>query len=210
VLAVACAIALPRPARAQHPPPFMLGASAAAVRVHRDMGSATESLSGTTLALDAGARRGPLLLVARYREGHLTSSDSSVAARDMVEGSVFLGARLGSYVTVLAGPHVRAYHAPTGTSRWVFWEARVQGSAPLIPSRLDAYAELGATVLGSSSVVTSFDGERSGEVGARYHVPGAPLALRLAYRIERGSGRLPTRSDTVEQICVGVQAGGGP
>lgn len=211
VLALAAAAAAsPRPARAQQPIRFTLGASAAAVRVHRDIGSLVQSLSATALALDAGARRGPLLLVARYSEGHLTSSDSTVSANDLVEGSAFLGVRLGSFVTLLAGPHVRAYDAPSGTSRWVFWEARVQGTAPLIPSRLEAYGELGATVLGSSSLVTSFESERSGEVGARYRLAGAPLALRLAYRIERGSGRLPTRSDTVEQILVGVQAGWEP
>jgi hypothetical protein len=210
-LALAAAVAgLPKPARAQQPFGFAVGATAAAVRVHSDVGPLVESLSGLALALDAGARRGHLLLEGHYSEGHLTSSDSAVEARDLVAGSLLLGARIGPFLTVRAGPHARAYAAPSGTRRWVFWEVRVRGTAPLIASRLEAYAELGGTVFGSTSLATSFDAERCGEVGARYDVPGAPLALRLAYRIERGSGTLPTRSDTVEQILVGVRAGGNP
>jgi uncharacterized protein YfiM (DUF2279 family) len=198
LLVCAAAIAAwPGVARAQHPIRFALGASLAGVRVHADLGSAVEALSGTALALDAGAGRGALLLEARYSEGHLTSADSTVDPRDLVEGSFFLGARLGPFVTILAGPHARAYAAPSGTRRWLFWEARAQARAPLVASRLEAYAELGATAFGSTSLAISFDAERSGEVGARYYVPRAPLALRLAYRIARSTGRLPDRSDTV-------------
>ncbi len=188
----------------------MAGATVAAVRVRSNMGSLVESLSGTALALEAGAGRGRLVVEARYGEGHLTSKDAAVEARDLVTGSLLAGARLGPFVTVLVGPGARAYHAPSGTSRWVFWEVHARGTAPLIASRLEAYGELGATVLGSSNLVTSFSGERSGEVGARYRVPGAPLALRLAYRIERGSGKTPERSDTVEQILIGVRGSWGP
>ena len=207
-LALAGAVTgLAGPAQAQHPIRLTAGATVAGLHVRSDQGSRVDSLSGTVLALDGSARRGPLLLEVRYGEGHLTASDSTVQARDLVEGSLLFGVRLGRYVTVLGGPRARAYADPAGTRRWVFWEARIRGAAPLIASRLDAYAEFGGTVLGSTSLSTSFGSERSGEVGARYRLFGARLALQVAYRIERDAGSLPTRSDTVERILIGVRAG---
>lgn len=201
VLATLAAL-LPAPALAQR---VYAEATGAVVRVTSDGGTAIESLNGSALALGAGLSLAMVGLEARYLQGSLTSNDPAIEPRDVVEGELLLAVRPHPRLAVKAGPHVRTYAAASGTRRWVFWEARVRGAAPLIPSRLDAYAELWGAVAGSTSLSGSFGNERGGEVGARLEIPRTPLSARLAYRIDHGSGAGPDRSDTLEQILFGVR-----
>jgi len=195
------------PARAQDRPlgGAYLDGAAAAGRIRSAAGTLVEPLHGTVLALTAGLSRWSLVLDARYAEGSFTSNDPAVPARDLTEGEVQFGVRLLPVVTVSAGPHARAYTTASGSQRWVFWEARVAGQTALIPSRLDVYAQLWGAVAGSTSLSNEFGSERGGEVGARLGLPGTPLRLRIAYRIDHGSGTEPVRSDTVEQILLAVR-----
>ncbi len=192
--------------RAQQPVSLYFEGAVAAARVRSGAGTVLEPLDGAVFSVAGGASRSGVVLEGRYAQGRLTSESPTVEARDLVEGELRFGVRLHPAVTVTAGPHVRAYASSSGTRRWVFWEARIRGTAPIIPSRLDAYAELWGAVAGSTSLSTGFGSERGGEVGTRLEIPRTPLALRVAYRIDRGSGNNPTRSDMAEQIVVAVRA----
>jgi len=202
---LAAAILLPDLARAQRPVALYAEAGATASRVRSLVGTVAEPLDGVGLVVGAGLSGRGLSLEARYSESKLTSENGAVEDRDLTEGEVLLGVSPHRLVTLKVGPHARAYRSD-GTRRWVFWEARVRATAPLIPSRLDAYAELWGAVAGSTSLSTSFASERGGEVGATLEIPGTPLGARVAYRIDRGRGDNPTRSDTAEQMLFAVRA----
>lgn len=205
-LALAASLAT-APARAQDSLPggAYLDGSVGAVRTRSAAGAGVEPRHGTVLALAAGVSRWSLVLEGRYAQASLTSDDPAITPRDLVEGELRFGVRLLPAVTVSAGPRARAYSSSSGTQRWVFWEARVAGNAPLIPSRLDAYAQLWGAVAGSTSLSNGFGSERGGEVGTRLAIPSTPLRLRIAYRIDRGRGTDPVRSDTVEQVLIAVR-----
>lgn len=204
--ALAAVILLPGSARGQRPVQLFVEAGATAARVRSRVGTVAEPLNGVGMVVGAGLSARGLLLEARYAEGQLTSDDAAVERRDVADGEILLGISPHRLVTLKAGPHARAYRTPSGTRRWLFWEARVRGTAPIIPSRLDAYAELWGAMAGSTSLSNSFGGARGGEVGATVEIPGTPLAARVAYRIDRGNGDNPTRSDTAEQMVFAVRA----
>jgi hypothetical protein len=177
----------------------------ASARTRSTAGTLTPSLHGPVFALSAGVSRWSLVLEGRYAQGGLTADDPAVPEQDLTEGEIQFGVRLLPALTVTAGPHARTYSSASGTQRWVFWEARVAGNVPLIPSRLDAHAQLWGAVVGSTSLSTAFGSERGGEVGARLSFPRFPVGLRIAYRIDHGSGINPARSDTMEQILLAVR-----
>lgn len=204
---VAGAAAAPARAQDRRQPTVYLDGAVAVGRVRSAAGTLVEPLHGTVLALAAGVSRWGLVLDGRYAEGSFTSDAAAVPARDLAEGEVQFGVRLLPALTVSAGPHARAYRTAAGTRRWVFWEARVAGQAALIPPLLDAYAQLWGAVAGSTSLSAGFGSERGGEVGARLGLPRTPLRLRIAYRIDRGSGTEPVRSDALEQIIFAVRLG---
>ena len=196
------------PARAQNQPgATYLDGGIAAARTHSAAGTLTEPRHGALLAVAGGVLRRGLTLEGRYAQGSLTSDNPAVEERDLVEGELQFGVRLLPSIAVLVGPHARAYSSPSGTRRWVFWEARVAGTAPIIPSRLDTYAQVWSAVAGSTSLSRGFGSERGGEVGARLTFPRTPLGLRVAYRIDRGSGTDPVQSDALEQLVIAVRVG---
>lgn len=203
--ALAVAFLLPGSARAQRPLRIVVEAGASAHRVRSLVGTTPEPLDGLGMVVGASVSGRGLLLEARYAQGQLSSEDAAVEDRDVVEGEVLLGVSPHRLVTLKVGPHARAYRSDAGTRRWVFWEARVRATAPLIPSRLDAYAELWGAVAGSTSLSSSFGDERGGEVGAAMEIPRTPIAVRVAYRIDRGTGDNPTRSDTAEQMVFAMR-----
>lgn len=197
---------LPETALGQRPVQLFVEAGASAARVRSDAGGTVEPLEGAAFTVGGGVSvRTVLLLEARYTEAKLTSDDAAVEQRDLAEGELLVGVRPHPLVAIKAGPHVRAYRSAAGTRRWVFWEARVRGTAPIIPSRLEASAELWAAVAGSTSLANSFESERGGEVGGQLEIPRTPLAVRAAYRIDRGRGDNPGRADTAEQILLAVR-----
>jgi hypothetical protein len=203
---LAAAILFPGIAHAQRPVAVYVEAGAMFARIRSRVGTAAEPLEGLAREAGAGLSGRGLSLEARYAEGMVTSENAGVEDRDVTEGEVLLGVSPHRLVTLKVGPHARAYRSDAGTRRWVFWEGRVRATAPIIPSRLDAYTELWAAVAGSTSLSTSFVGERGGEVGATLEIPRTPLAARVAYRIDRGRGDSPTRSDTAEQVLLAVRA----
>ena len=204
--ALAAVVLLPGSARGQRPVQLFVEAGATAARVRSLVGTSVEPLDGVGMAVGAGFSTRGLLLEVRYAEGKLTSDDAAVERRDVADGEILLGVSPHRLVTLKAGPHARAYRSASGTWRWVFWEARVRGTAPIIPSRLDAYAELWGAMAGSTSLSNTFGGARGGEVGATLEIPRTALAARVAYRIDRGNGDNPTRSDTAEQMVFVVRA----
>lgn len=202
---VAAAVVLPHSALGQQPVRLFLEAGAGAARVRSHAGSSIEALDGAALTGAGGVSTHAVLLEARYAQAELTSDDPAVEQRDLTEAELLVGVRPHPLVTLKVGPHGRAYRSTSGTRRWVSWEARVQGTAPLIPARLAASAEVWAAVAGSTSLSNSFASARGGEVGAQLEVPRAPLLVRAAYRIDHGRGDNPAREDTVEQILLAVR-----
>ena len=197
---------LPGLANGQRPVQLFVEAGASAVTVRSDAAGVVEPLHGEAFALAGGVSvRSVLSLEARYAEATLASDDAAIEGRDLIEAEVLIGVQPHPLVTLKAGPHARAYRSASGTRRWVFWEARARGTAPIIPSRLHAFAELWAAVAGSTSLSSSFGGERGGEVGAQLEIPGAPVAVRLGYRLARGRGDNPTRADTAEHLLAALR-----
>jgi len=208
-LLAACASAATATARAQQRAPAgaYVDGGVTYARTRSVAGTLAEPLHGPVVAVAAGVSRWSLLLEGRYAQGTLSSSDPAIEKRDLTEGELHFGVRLLPALTVSVGPHARAYHASSGTRRWVFWEGRIAGTTPLIPSRLDVYGQIWGAVAGSTSLSNSFGHERGGEVGARVTIPHTRLGLQIAYRIDRGTGSNPARSDMLEQIVFAARIG---
>jgi hypothetical protein len=206
VPALAASALITGSARGQRPVQVVVEVGAAAARVRSAIGTLTEPLDGIAIVVGAGVSVRGLGLEARYAEAKLESTNAGVERRDLADGEIFLSVNPHRLVSLKAGPHARAYRSDSGTRRWVFWEARVRGTAPIVPSRLDAYAELWAAMAGSTSLSTGFQGARGGEVGAVLDLPGMPLGLGVAYRIDRGRGDNPSRVDTAEQVVLKARA----
>lgn len=174
--------------------------------------SQSGQFSGAVVGGDGTLSFGRLELAVSYVQGKVDSVGTSGAAgagggHDLVEGSVLLGARPLSWLTIATGPHARSYTLTSGTQRWVFWELRARAAAAFIGSAARGYVELWRALSADVNVPESFDHAQGGEAGMIIRFARAPLQARVAYRMDHTvlkSALGGTRLETVDGLVVGI------
>jgi hypothetical protein len=150
----------------------------------------------------------PVSLDMAYSQGRLTADTGSAAARDIVEGSLFLTVRPVPWLALKGGPHLRAYAAPGGTERWVLWEGRAHADMPILDGAWLAYGELWLAVASSVNVSPGADGARGAEAGLTIQLPRSPLWARLAYTVDQAKFKNGARTESVQSVVLAVGFGG--
>lgn len=144
---------------------------------------------------------GPVLLGADLLEGRVQAAAGGAPRRYLVDGALFGGVRLASWLEVVAANRVRVYLAGGKTERWVLWEARARAAGPVVARSVWSYVELrrawSATVNGAGA------GEVQGGEAGLVLWPGSPLSFRLSYRIDEARLAPGTR-EVLEALGVGV------
>src|SRR5207249_2598308 len=104
---------------------------------------ARESQSGPVFGGEGRLGLGPVTLGVGYLEGRLQPGTSGTPqGRDLVEARIFVSARPLSWLTLSAGPRVRAFVTDAATERWVWWEGRARAQNALASTPLQTYIEL--------------------------------------------------------------------
>ena len=172
--------------------------------------SQSGQFSGAVVGGDGTLSFGRLELALSYVQGKVDSVGASAAAggggHDLVEGSVLLGARPLSWLTIATGAHARSYTLTSGTQRWVFWELRARAAGAFIGSAARGYVELWRALSADVNVPESFDHAQGGEAGMIIRFARAPLQARVAYRMDHTvlkSALGGTRLETVDGLMVG-------
>lgn len=207
VLLIAALVAPFRPAAAQMA--GALGADGALARVHLHASGAgvSEALSGVVLEGQGRIALGPVTLQASYAQGHLVADRGGAAPRDLVAGGLALAARPAPWLTIAAGPQLRAYAAAGTTERWVLWKAGARLAGPVIVGTLRAHAEAWLALASSVNTDLGAGGARGGEAGLTLQVPRTPLWARFAYVVDQARMRNNARIETLESVVLSVGLG---
>jgi len=208
-LALACA-ALARPLAAQESRAVEAEADIARASFRSAVPTGREALSGAVLGLRARLTGSRLSLEASYAQGRLSASEGSGPSRSIVEGSVFLSTKPLSWLTLKAGPQLRAYSAPGGTERWVMWESRFRAEAPIAsPSlALRAHVEVWAALASSVNADPGAAGARGGQAGMAMRLPGSAFRLRLSYVVDQERMKNSARTEALETVVLTIGLGG--
>lgn len=207
----ACAAALALAAAslaAQTRPRAALGAEGAWLRLHGQLGATRETLRGPALAGDGRLAIGRIVLGAGYLEARLEPDGGTAPPRDLVEGRAFLGAEPWPWISVTAGPMVRAYVTDLAIERWVLWQARARVQGPLLRTTLATYVELWRALSSRVNLPDAVDRVQGGEAGVVYRPPHGSLWMRFAYRIDDAALGRGYRGETVEALSLTVGVGG--
>lgn len=191
-------------ARAQSDSPdgITIEAGVAALHTRSQGGAGSASLEGVGIALAARVERGYLVARVRYVDGTVTSSDAANPDRGVADAMVSVGVRVLDWLSVEAGPRTRAYSADARIQRWGFMDVRLSGERTIIDDRVAMDLALWRSVSGGFHESRVFDGASGGEVAVAFKLWRQPLWARLTYRIDRGTGADPVRSDTFEQLLL--------
>ncbi len=180
-------LALPTAVRAQELSPLILGADATTVRVVRDVAT-SQLLEGPVLGAKASFSFRRLQVEGRYAEGSLAPS-GAVGADDekFVDARVVARVRVTPYLSIGAGPHLRAFVTPVGTARWSRMELHARTEGELINGlarvRVDAWFAASA----NSNVQGGGSGAMGGEAGLLVRIPNTPTAIHLMYTADQAT-----------------------
>lgn len=206
-LAALTAPLAPRLAPAQSAPTVALRADAGVLWIHSDTGVARGAMRGPAVAAEARLYVRGLLVGGGILESRLPPLVGPAAQRDMVQATVFVGARPLPWLELSAGPVVRAYVTDSASERWVLWQARARVEAPIVAGSLASYAELWRTLASDVSLGPGAGRVQGGEAGVLYQPPETRFWLRLAYRVDDALVGAMARSETVEAVLVSVGVG---
>jgi hypothetical protein len=205
---LALAIAAARPLSAQGFRDLGVEGVVGRVRFSSTMPSGGEALSGVVVGGGGRLTLGRVSLEAYYAQGRLSPDTGSAASRDLVEGGAFLVVKPTDWLSLKAGPHLRAFVAPGGTERWVMWEGRAFAEAPILADILRARVGGWIAVASGVNADPGAGGARGGEVGLTLRPPRSALLVRLAYTIDREAMRGDARTETLESVILTVGFGG--
>jgi hypothetical protein len=209
-LALACVLAA-RPLDAQEPRVVNVEAEFSRARFRSAVpGGAGEALSGIVLGLRARATRGLVSLEASYAQGRLSASEGSGPSRSIVDGSIFVATRPKPWLTVKAGPQLRAYRAPGGTERWVMWECRARAETPIASPAVElrAHVELWASLASSVNADPGAAGARGGQAGMVLRPAHSRLWVRLSYAVDQVKMKAGARTEALEAVALTFGLGG--
>ena len=183
----------------------VVSAAVVTARVRSDLPAGTEQFTGATFRGAGAVTLGRFQLTVSYLQGSL-HPDGGGPSRDLVEGTVLVGARALTWLTFEAGPHARAYTLPGsgGTQRWIFWEVRARAASAFVGSAVQGYAELWRAVAADANVPEPFDHAQGGEAGMIVRLARAPFEGRVGYRIDHAVLGGGTRLETVDGVVIGV------
>jgi hypothetical protein len=185
---------------------FGLGVSSTRLTAVSDAGTAR--FSGIVLGGGGGIGRGLVSVEGGYRQGSLTPDSGAVVAQDLVEARLLVALRPLPWLSVLAGPHARAFVAPGGTERWMFFEAGLRVEGPVVIPSVSTHVELWAALGGSVNVGSGSPSARGGEAGVTLHLPRSPVWGRLTYAMDRATQSGGTNIRTVEDLRLSIGVGG--
>jgi hypothetical protein len=167
-------------------------------------GAGTARLSGVTIGGSGRIGGGLLSVEGGYRQGSLAPDSGAGTTQDLAEARLMLAVRPVSWLSVLAGPHALAFITPSGTERWLLFEARARAAGTVVSPAVSTYVELWAALGGSVNVGTGSPSARGGEVGITLLFPRSPVWARLAYGMERATQSGSANIRTVEDIRVSI------
>src|SRR5256884_2493132 len=133
------------PGQALHPNG---GASVVWTRVQSQVPAGAEDFAGNAFLGQGAVGLGRLQLSVSYLQGTLNRDGAFGASRDLVEGTVMLGARPLTWLTLETGPHARAYTLSAGTQRWLFWELRARAASAFVGSAVPGVGGVGGGIPG--------------------------------------------------------------
>jgi hypothetical protein len=194
------------PGTAQQRPDLTVAAGAAVVRLQRDLATGSALLEGPGFAAAGAVRLHGLAVGVEYLGGHLTPGGSGPAARDVVEGRVFLAASPWPWLVLSLGPQVRALVTDSTTERSVFWQARARAQGPLVGPRLASYVELWRAFASATNLGAPLGRAQGGEAGLLFQPERSLVALRLSYRVDDAA--IGGGGETIEVLRLGVELGG--
>ena len=170
----------------------------------------TEQLSGLFAHARVRVRLQPVSVDVSYAQGRVSADAGSAAARTFVDGSVFAVYRppTVSWLTLRAGPHLRAYSAPGGTERWVLWELHAHGEMPIVADELTTYAEGWIAPAASVNLDAGAAGAKGAEVGVMLHLPRSPLWARLSFVADQAKLKGGARTEALQTVVASVGFGG--
>lgn len=167
-----------------------------------------ERLSGFAVSERLRIVLRPVSLDIAYAQGRLTADTGNAAARDIVEGSLFVAYRPVPWLALKTGPHLRAYAAPGGTERWALWEGRAHVDAPIEGGEWVAYGEGWMALASSVNVSPGSAGARGAEAGLTLKLPQSPLWARLAYVVDQARLKNNARTESVQSVVLAIGFGG--
>jgi hypothetical protein len=174
------------------------------IRFHGAVPGGEEALSGLAAGARARLVRGSVAMEVSVAQGRFSSGDASAPARSLVEAALAFTYRLRPWFALRAGPHLRGYVAPAGTERWVLWETGARAEGSIIPGVLDAHLAGWLALLSSVNTDPGAAGARGGEAGLTLQLAQLPIALRLAYSVDRADFAHNVRRETVESVYLGL------
>lgn len=172
-------------AAAQQVSPLALGVEASTARVVRDVAT-TQILGGPVLGASVRGSWRRFELEGQYLEGSLTPEGAAGAdGEDFVDARAVARVRVMPWLSLGAGPHLRAFITPSGTARWSRIELHARGEGELIAGLAQLRVDTWFAVSAESNVQDGGDGAMGGEVGLLLRIPRTPAALQLSYVADR-------------------------
>lgn len=169
--------------------------------------SGTAILSGVTIGGSGRIGSGRVSVEGAYRQGSLAADSGTALAQDLVEARLMLAVRPVSWLTVLAGPHARAFITPGITERWMFIETRVRAEGEVVSPTVSSHVELWLALGGSVNSGGGSPSARGGEAGVTLRLPRSPVWGRLAYAIDRATQPGTANVRTVEDVRLSIGIG---
>src|SRR5437899_12811433 len=127
---------------------------------------ARESQSGPVFGGEGRLGLGPVTLGVGYLEGRLQPGTSGTPqGRDLGEARIFVSARPLSWLTLSAGPRVRAFVTDAATERRVVLEGRRRAQHALASTPLQTYIELRLALSAGVNFAEPGDRRQGGEAG---------------------------------------------
>lgn len=208
LLALCCAQFAAGTARAQERSRFVVGGTVGFSNVTQKTTADTAQLSGTVIGLDAAVRFWRAELRGRYLQGGM-ELDGGGQSTDLVEGELMLGVWPVEKLALRFGRRARSYVTPSGTVRWLYWEARARFETDLnSDGSLWSYVEGWYALSGSvSSAADAFGNGVGLEGGVALLIPSTPLRVRLSYRMDQGTLNEDIRTESVEELLLTVGIG---
>jgi hypothetical protein len=184
-----------------------LRADAGVLWIHSDTGVARGAMRGPAVAAEGRVYVRGLMVGGGLLESRLQPLVGPAGQRDLVQATVFVGARPLPWLELSAGPVVRAYVTDSASERWVLWQARARVDAPIVAGSVASYAEFWRTLASDVSLGPGAGRVQGGEAGVLYQPPQTRIWLRLAYRVDDALVGAMARSETVEAVLVSVGVG---